>query len=30
MKAAQDKLKQAEIAMHDKKFDQAQTLGRTG
>ena len=26
MKAAQDKLKQAEIAMHDKKFDQAKTL----
>ncbi|KII28114.1 MULTISPECIES: DUF4398 domain-containing protein [Pseudomonas] len=26
MKAAQDKLKQAEIAMHDKKYDQAKTL----
>ncbi|MEB2518043.1 DUF4398 domain-containing protein [Pseudomonas sp. YuFO20] len=26
MKAAQDKLKQAEIAMHDKKYDQARTL----
>ena len=26
MKSAQDKLKQAEIAMHDKKFDQAKTL----
>jgi len=26
MKAAQDKLKQAEIAMHDKQFDQAKTL----
>ncbi|KPG89341.1 chromosome partitioning protein ParA [Pseudomonas sp. RIT-PI-q] len=26
MKSAQDKLKQAELAMHDKKFDQAKTL----
>ncbi|MBV6822428.1 DUF4398 domain-containing protein [Pseudomonas sp. PD9R] len=26
MKSAQDKLKQAEIAMHDKKYDQAKTL----
>lgn len=26
MKSAQDKLKQAEIAMHDKKYDQARTL----
>jgi outer membrane murein-binding lipoprotein Lpp len=26
MKAAQDKLKQAEIAMHDKQYDQARTL----
>ncbi|MCW2267846.1 DUF4398 domain-containing protein [Pseudomonas sp. JUb96] len=26
MKAAQDKLKQAEIAMHDKKYDDAKTL----
>lgn len=26
MKAAQDKLKQAEIAMHDKKFDDARRL----
>ncbi|RKS23492.1 MULTISPECIES: DUF4398 domain-containing protein [Pseudomonas] len=26
MKTAQDKLKQAEIAMHDKKYDQARTL----
>jgi hypothetical protein len=26
MKAAQDKLKQAEIAMHDKKYDQARML----
>ncbi|WP_085581314.1 MULTISPECIES: DUF4398 domain-containing protein [unclassified Pseudomonas] len=26
MKQAQDKLKQAEIAMHDKKYDQARTL----
>ncbi|WP_150732072.1 DUF4398 domain-containing protein [Pseudomonas fluorescens] len=26
MKAAQDKLKQAEIAMHDKKYDQAKVL----
>jgi hypothetical protein len=26
MKAAQDKFKQAEIAMHDKQFDQAKTL----
>jgi hypothetical protein len=26
MKSAQDKLKQAEIAMHDKKYEQARTL----
>jgi hypothetical protein len=26
MKSAQDKLKQAEIAMHDKQYDQARTL----
>jgi uncharacterized lipoprotein YmbA len=26
MKSAQDKLKQAEIAMHDKKYDEARTL----
>jgi hypothetical protein len=26
MKAAQDKLKQAEIAMHDKQYEQAKTL----
>jgi hypothetical protein len=26
MKSAQDKLKQAELAMHDKKYDQAKTL----
>lgn len=26
MKSAQDKLKQAEIAMHDKKYDEAKTL----
>ena len=26
MKSAQDKLKQAEIAMHDKKYEQAKTL----
>jgi len=26
MKSAQDKLKQAEIAMHDKKYDQARML----
>ena len=26
MKAAQDKLKQAEIAMHDKKYDEARRL----
>lgn len=26
MKAAQDKLKQAEIAMHDKKYDEAKLL----
>ena len=26
MKAAQDKLKQAEIAMHDKKYDEAKVL----
>ncbi|VVP72969.1 hypothetical protein PS918_01510 [Pseudomonas fluorescens] len=28
MKAAQDKLKQAEIAMHDKQYDQARTLAQ--
>jgi hypothetical protein len=26
MKSAQDKLKQAEIALHDKKYEQAKTL----
>ncbi|MHC8399377.1 DUF4398 domain-containing protein [Pseudomonas sp. MDT1-17] len=28
MKSAQDKLKQAEIAMHDKKYDEAKTLAQ--